>query len=153
MKVLNKVLIGVASLAMLTACASKTDYASFHSKAVEAAEKAKEMSYSQVVVSGSYVDEDNKKQEYNNVTVSFDKGTFKAGNLTHLDEVAVALVLNLSTANLVGEEENTTYYAGSSFKTVYEKDGNKETTTWNQYGLLATVKSSDGDNLKVSYKK
>ena len=31
MKVLNKVLIGVASVAMLTACASKTDYDTFKS--------------------------------------------------------------------------------------------------------------------------
>ena len=153
MKVLNKVLIGVASLAMLTACASKTDYSSFHSKAVEAAEKAKEVSFSKVVVSGSYVDEDNKKQEYNDVTVLFEKGTFKPTVATHLEEVAVALVLNFSTANLVPEAENTTYYAGSSFKVVYEKDGDKETSLYSQYGLLTSVKSSDGDNLKVSYKK
>ena len=154
MKVLNKVLIGVASVAMLTACASKTDYASFHSKAQEAAEKAKEVSFSKVVLSGSYVDDDGKKQEYNDVTVNFSKGSYGAGGLTNttLEQAAAVAYLSLMQAQLVGESEYNTYYAGSSFKVVYEKDGNKETTLWNQYGLLTSVKSGS-DSLKVSYKK
>ncbi len=153
MKVLNKMLIGVASVAMLTACASKTDYDSFHKKAVEAAEKAKEVSYSAVTVSGSYVDNDGKKQDWDKITVSFDKGIFKPTNLTHVDEITIAGILNLATAQLVGNTDNTTFYAGSSFKVVYEKDDTKSTKLYNQYGLLTSSKSSDGDNLKVSYKK
>ena len=154
MKVLNKVLIGVASVAMLTACASKTDYASFHSKAVEAAEKAKEVSFSKVVLSGSYVDEDGKKQSYDNVQIKFEKGSFAAGGLTDttLAQAAAVLYLTAMQAQLVGESENNTYYAGSSFKVVYEKDGDKSTTLWNQYGLMTSVKSGS-DQLKVSYKK
>ncbi len=153
MKVLNKVLIGVASVAMLTACASKTDYATFHKKAQEAAEKAKEVSFSAVTVSGSYVDDDGKKQNWDKITVQFDKGTFKAGNISHLDEVAVALMLTGSVAQLIAEADNTTYYAGSTFKVVYEKDSDKSTALYNQYGLLTSAKSSDGSDLKVSYKK
>ena len=153
MKVLNKVLIGVASVAMLTACASKTDYATFHSKAGEAVEKSKEVSFSKVVYSGSYIDDDGKKQSYDNITVKFEKGVYSPTNVSHLDEIAVAGVLLAARANLVGEGENTTYYAGSTFKTVYEKDGDKVQKLWNQYGLLTAVKYSNGDQLKVSYKK
>ena len=154
MKVLNKVLIGVASVAMLTACASKSDYATFHSKAVEAGEKAKEVSFSKVVLSGSYVDEDGKKQSYDNVTIKFEKGSYAAGGLTDttLAQAGAVIYLTAMQAQLVGESEYNTYYAGSSFKVVYEKDGNKETTLWNQYGLLTSVKSGS-DSLKVSYKK
>lgn len=154
MKVLNKVLIGVASVAMLTACASKTDYASFHSKAVEAGEKAKEVSFSKVVLSGSYVDEDGKKQSYDNVTIKFEKGSYAAGGLTDttLAQAGAVVYLTAMQAQLVGESENNTYYAGSSFKVVYEKDGDKTTTLWNQYGLMTSVKSGS-DQLKVSYKK
>ena len=154
MKVLNKVLIGVASVAMLTACASKTDYATFHSKAVEAGEKAKEVSFSKVVLSGSYVDKDGNKQSYDNVTIKFEKGAYAAGGLTDttLAQAGAVVYLSAMQAQLVGESENNTYYAGSSFKVVYEKDGDKTTTLWNQYGLMTSVKSGS-DQLKVSYKK
>ena len=154
MKVLNKVLIGVASVAMLTACASKSDYATFHSKAVEAGEKAKEVSFSKVVLSGSYVDEDGKKQSYDKVQVMFKEGLFQTESLakTTIEQGLALILLNANQAQLVGESENNTYYSGSSFKVVYEKDGNKQTTQWNKYGLLTSVKDADS-NLKVSYSK
>ena len=152
MKVLNKVVIGMASLVLLTACAPKTTYAEFHAKAVAALEKAKEKSFT-VTLKGTYKDDNGEKKNYDNITINWNKGSFEATSALHLDEVFLAVTLTALRADVVAESDNTTYYAGSSFKTVYEKDGNKETTTWNQYGLLATVKSSDGDNLKVSYKK
>ena len=154
MKVLNKVLIGVASLAMLTACASKCDYDSFHSKAAAAVEKKGEASWTSAVVSGSYVDDNGKKQSYDNISLSMSKGVFSASNATHLDEVGAALALNtFLRADYAGNNENTTYFAGSSFKTVYEKDGDKTTTNWNKYGLLVSIQYSSGDQFKVSYKK
>ena len=115
MKVLNKVLIGVASVAMLTACASKTDYASFHSKAVEAGEKAKEVSFSKVVLSGSYVDEDGKKQSYDNVTIKFEKGSYAAGGLTDTTLAQAGAVVYLTAMQVA---------------TLYVATFNKECKIW-----------------------
>ena len=154
MKVLNKVLIGVASVAMLTACASKTDYDTFKSKAADAVAKKGEASWKSAVFSGTYIDDNGKKQSYDNINLNMDKGVFQATNVSHLDEVAVSTLLNtVLRADYVGNDENTTYYAGSTFKTVYEKDGDKTEKLWNKYGLLTAVKYSSGDSLKVSYKK
>ena len=72
--------------------------------------------------------------------------------INKLAQAGAVVYLTAMQAQLVGESEYNTYYAGSSFKVVYEKDGNKETTLWNQYGLLTSVKSGS-DSLKVSYKK
>ena len=156
MKVLNKVLIGVASLAMLTACASKTDYASFHEKAVAAFKEAKEVSFSEVVLKGTSKDEDGE-HKYDGLTIKFEKGSFKATNISHLDEVAAALMLSFLTADLIPEESDVTYYAGSTFKVVSQDEDSKGTMTWNKYALPTAVKTSDKDgnqsNYTVSYKK
>ena len=152
MKNLSRFFVGAAALVLLTACGpSKVNYEKFHEQAVEAVKKAGEKEFA-VTVKGYYKDNDGK-HEMESISVKWSKGAFAPTSALHIDEDTIAIMLNTLTADLVGEDDNTTYYAGSSFKTVYEKDGNKETTTWNQYGLLATVKSSDGDNLKVSYKK
>lgn len=150
MKVLNKVVIGMASLVLLTACAPKCSYSDFHSKAVAAVEKAKEKSFT-VTLKGTYKDDNGDKKNYDNLTVKFNKGSFEATNITHLDEVAAALVLNLSTADLVGESDKVTYYAGSTFKTVTKDDNGTSTVTWNKFGLPTQLKDSDS-NLKISYK-
>ena len=156
MKVLNKVLIGLTTVFMLTACASKTDYATFHSKAGEAYEKAKEVSFSKVVVSGWEKNDKGEKEEYDNVTVKFEKGTYSTiGGLldSTAKEIALAAMLNFTFASVMPEDEDATYYAGSSFKVEgKDSDGNKAVETWNQYGLLTSMKSADGQ-LKVSYKK
>ena len=150
MKVLNKVVIGMASLVLLTACAPKTTYAKFHEKAVAAVEKAKEKSFS-VTIKGTYKDDNGNKKDYDNVTVKWNKGSYEATNVTHLDEVAAAILLNLSTADLVGESDKITYYAGSTFKIVQKDDNGSSTTTWSKFGLPTSVKDSDS-NLKITYK-
>ena len=152
MKVLNKVLIGVASLAMLTACASKCDYATFNSKAKEAVASSKEVTYSQVVVSGWSKDENGKKEDYDKITVKFDKGayvTVKGLLDSTAKEIATAAMLNLTFASLIPESEDYAYYAGSTFK-VEDKDGNTE--SWNKYGLLVKTTGEDS-KLTISYKK
>lgn len=144
-------MLAVASFCLM-GCASKCDYAKFHDEAVKAAEKAKSVKFSKVVVKGTYVDSDNKKQSYDDVKVEFDSGVFASTNITHLDEVAVALILNALTAQNVSEDESCTYYAGSSFKVVTESDNGKSTVEYNKYGLLTLIKDADS-NLKVSYSK
>lgn len=152
MKVLNKVLIGVASLAMLTACASKCDYATFNSKAKEAVASAKEVSYSKVVLDGWAKDDNGEKQDFDKITVKFEKGAYATiGGLldSTAKEIAVAALLNATFATVIPEDEETTYYAGSTFK-VTDKDGNK--MEWNKYGLLTLSQSADS-KYTVSYKK
>ncbi|MBP5574617.1 MAG: hypothetical protein J6X50_02600 [Bacilli bacterium] len=141
-------MLAVATFA-LAACAPKVDYAKFHELAVEAANKAKDVSYSKVVLDGYTKDEDGKKEEWDKITVKFSKGTFEATALTHLEEIGAALYLNVMVAQTVGESENYTYYAGGSFK-LEVKDG--DTYQWNEYGLLTSVTGSDS-KLTVSYTK
>ena len=136
----------------LVGCASKVDYAKFNEQAKAAAEKGKDVSYSKVVLKGTYVDDDGKKQKYDDVTVQCTKRVFEVKSLlnTNLDEAAAIIVLNFYKAENIGEDENITYYAGSTFKIVYEKE--KQTVEFNEYGLLTSIKDADS-NLKVSYTK
>ena len=61
------------------------------------------------------------------------------------------------TADLIPEESDVTYYAGSTFKVVSQDEDSKGTMTWNKYALPTAVKTSDKDcnqsNYTVSYKK
>ena len=149
MKVLNKIVIGLASLAMLTACASKVSYSEFHEKAVAAVAKAKDQNFD-VTVNGK-----SGSTEYKDVKVVWDEA-FAATTITHLDEVAVALMLNMLTADLVAEDEDTTYYAGSTFKTETKSDDGNGTCTWDKYGLPTSIKGTSGEDkidITVKYSK
>lgn len=150
MKVLNKVVIGMASLVLLTACAPKTTYAEFHAKAVSAVEKAKEKTFT-VTLKGTYKDDNGEKKNYDNITVNWNKGSFEATSALHLDEVFLALTLTALRADVIAESDNTTYYAGSTFKTVTKDDNGTSTVTWNKFGLPTQMKDADS-NLKISYK-
>ena len=147
-------MLAVATFA-LTACASKVNYEEFHKKAVEAVEKAKDVSYSKVVVGGYTKDEDGKKEEFDNVEIRFEKGAYATKSALLSDPVAYASegilvgMLTALRADMIGEEENTTYYAGSTFKVVSEKDGDKYTAEWNEFGLLTSM---DGDGTKYTVK-
>ena len=150
-------MLAVATFA-LTSCASKVTYKEFHEKAVEAAKKAKEVSFSKVVFDGYYEDE-GKKEELKNIEIKFDKGEFAPKSEMslsegYMNEVAVAMILQMITADVIPEDEEgkTTYYAGSSFKVVSEEDGKKYTAEWNQYGLLTSMKG-DGSEYTVKYSK
>ena len=134
----------------LVGCASKVDYAKFNEQAKAANEKAKDVSYSKVVLDGYYTD-DGQKQSFDKVTVKFEKGSYAATDILHLDEVAYALVLEGLKAQNIPNDDKATYYAGSTFKVVYD-DGEKNTYEWNQYGLLTSIKGSDS-KLTVSYTK
>lgn len=146
-------MLAVATFA-LAACASKVSFEEFKKKADEAAEKAKEANYSKVVVDGYYED-DGEKTTFDKVTVKCEKGVFAATNALHIEETGVAIFLNITTAAGVaalGEDENTTYYAGGSFKVETVEDGKKNTATFNEYGFL-TGMTGDSAKLTVSYTK
>ena len=150
MKNLSRFFVGAAALVLLTACGpSKVNYEKFHEQAVEAVKKAGEKEFA-VTVKGYYKDNDGK-HEMESISVKWSKGAFAPTSALHIDEDTIAIMLNTLTADLVGEDDNTTYYAGNGFKTVAKTDEGDYTKTWNKYGLPTAVKSSDS-NYTVSYK-
>ena len=147
-------MLAVATFA-LAACAPKVDYAKFHDLAVKAAEKAKEASFSKVVVDGYMKDEDGNKETFDKITVKFEKGAYAATSITHLDEVAVAIMLQALVAENIPDadkDEKVTYYAGSTFKVEAEEDGKKSVMEWNDLGLVTSM-TGDDSKLTVKYTK
>ncbi len=150
MKNLNKFFVGAAALVLLTACGpAKVSYDKFHEKAVAALKDAKEKKFD-VTLKGTYKS-DEGEQKMDNVVLKWNEGVFAATNVLHADEVAAAVVLNLLTADLIGEDEKVTYYAGNGFKTVKTTDDGSVTTTWNKYGLPTAIKGG-GSSITASYK-
>ena len=135
----------------LSACASKCDYAKFHELAVEATKKAKDVSFSKVVIDG-YETENGKKQDFDNITIKFSGGVYSAITLTHLEESAAALLLTSLQASVIGEDKSVEYYAGGSFKVVGTGDNKDAKMEWNQYGLLTSMSDKDS-KLTVKYSK
>lgn len=149
MKVLNKVVIGVAALALLAACGpTKTTYAKFHEQAVAAVKK--EVSYKKVKFSGKF------KASSSELTLSA-VYEYKDGKWTMTEGGAIEAVVTASflemTADLVIEDEKTTYYAGNGFKTVIKSDDGDGTATWNSNALLTSAKGKyNGGNADVTLK-
>ena len=150
-------MLAVATFA-LTACASKVSYSEFHEKAVEAAKKAKDVSYSKVVIDGYTIDENGDKDEWSGLEIRFEKGAYATKSTLLSDPVAfaeegiaVALLTGLRAEN-IGEDENNTYYAGSTFKVETVKDDKKSVAEYNEYALLTSISGESG-NLTVKYTK
>ena len=149
MKVLNKVVIGVAALALLAACGpTKTTYAKFHEQAVAAAKK--EVSYKKVKFSGK-TDTDGSSVTINAVCEYKDgKWSMTEGGV--VEALVVGIFMGM-TAELVVEDEKTTYYAGNGFKTVTKQDDGTGTFTWNSNGLLTSAKGKySGGNADITLK-
>ena len=145
MKILNKVVIGMASLCLLTACGpSKCDYAKFHSEAVKAQEK--DPGYTKVTAKGEI------KSTLLSATVDavLEK---KNGEweLTKGDALsAVTLVTFVAaTADTVPEDSESTYYCGNGFKVTKGEN----VANYNASGYLTSIKESGGTSLKFSYSK
>ena len=162
MKNLSRFFVGAAALVLLTACGqSKVSYEKFHEQAVAAVKEASKKQFD-VTLKGKYKDDevyelmckykdDDGEHNMDNVVLKWNEGAFAATNITHLDEVAAALVLSGLTADKAANDENTTYYAGGGFKAVKETDDGKSTLVWNKYGL-PTSWVSGGTNITASYK-
>lgn len=150
-------MLAVATFA-LAACASKVDYAKFHEKAVAAAKEAKEQVFEKVTFDGWYKNEDGKKEEIGKVEIKFNKGVFvnKTSLLSDAElagkEMGVAFMLNALTAENIGEDDDFTYYAGSTFKVEIKDEDGKSTAQFNKYGLLTSMTGEDG-KYTVKYSK
>lgn len=137
MKILNKLVLGAASLVLLTACGpSKVSYDKFHEEAVNAAKL--EVPYTKVVLNGY--------TSYNGLKVEFDKTTYewKDGKASTNDNSVAALAglqVFAMNATVIGNDENFTYYFGNgSFKVTMKAEQDNGTATFNKYGLLTSMK-------------
>lgn len=156
MKILNKVVIGMASLVLLTACGpSKVSYDKYHEKALEAAKK--ENGFTKVEVNGKakYAQEGEGTKKV--VEYEFDKVTvegFTNGRMSVADytvkasalflagkEVELAaLSLAMSTAEAVVKSDDTVYYEDLSAEA--KKDGEKQSIKFDENGLVKSIKFS-----------
>ena len=156
MKVLNKVVLGMASLVLLTGCMSKTNYSDFHKKAVEAEEKAPE--YKKATAKGNVklkvltaevsYDVDCKfvKNEDGDWEVDGEKG----------DGALTALAYLSYRASMVGDSGDITYYAGNGFKATAKDEDSSTSYVFNQYGYVTSAKgqSESGKvDLKFTWSK
>lgn len=149
MKVLNKVVIGMASLALLAACGpSKVSYEKFHEKAVEAAKL--ESGYTSAVLNGKMKSTDDGK------SVEYEFKDFKVENMTNgridLTKLSLSDLAKLSEQMIfaiglvsyeaveVENDKDVTYYAGDTFKVsgkTKEAEGSYE---FNKFGLITSMK-------------
>ena len=144
MKILNKVVIGMASLCLLTACGpSKVSYDKFHEKAVEAVKNAP--AYVKFTAKGTL------KASSLSLTLDdvFEKkdGEWTLTKGDALDALVASMFAGM-TADTVTNDEGTTYYAGGGFKAT--KDDNL--AEWNSSGYITHYKA-DGSDVKFSWSK
>ena len=143
-------MLAVATFA-LAACAPKVDFKKFNEKAKAAAEKAKDVSFSKVVVNGE-IKMSGYSVEFKDVTVKFEKNAF-SGSLTDEKQIMVVGYLNAMRAEAITESKDAVYYAGTTFKvesTSKDAEGKME---WNKYGLLTLLDTKSGDDfMKVTAK-
>ena len=155
MKVLNKVVIGMASLVLLTACGpTKCSFEKFSEEARAAAEKDPE--YKKVVVKGTVkanvlgVSAEVKLDHTFEKTDSGwekTKGEDGAGAATALSYTAYRAVMFCGDE----AEEDATYYCGGGFKVVGKNEDASATYVFDKYGYVTSVKGkAEGANVNVT---
>ncbi len=154
MKVLNKVVLGMAAMTLLVACGpSKVSFEKFQQDVREAS--AKEPNYVKAVVKG------NVKGGIATVSVEvkldhvFEK-TDNGWEMTKGDAVSGTVALGYVSeraALYAGQEnENATYYSGGGFKVEFKGDNGTETYVFDAYGYVTSVKG-DGVSVTVKWSK
>lgn len=160
MKILNKVVIGMASLCLLTACGpTKVDYDKFHAQAVEAAKN--ENGFTKAVVNGrATIKQEGKKTEYtfDKIEITgFTNGrmdllTLAAKVLSAKSEAeAVAIGFTSMPAEEVVKSDKFTYYTGP-LTVKMEDDEGKEEVKYDKNGLTTSIKFSGDASGSVTIK-
>lgn len=144
MKKFFKGLLALGFVASLCSCATKTDFATFKEKAVEAAKL--DSPYVKATVKGSAKSSTGEST----INIKYTKGYTWAPEVNSMAALAIGTLV--FTQNVVfytvSENENATYYAGSTFK--YECGD--LTVKFNKYGQVTSY-AGDGYKLTVSYSK
>lgn len=144
---IKKALIPALSVAalVLSGCATKCDYATFHKKAQEAAQK--EVKITKGTIKYSYVSNNSTTESEYHIT--WNAGS-KYWTVDDADVITAALITGYlaTTANDVPEKEEYTYFAGmGKFKVVSEDFVNE----YQKNGFI-TLYKTDTTTFKVSYK-
>lgn len=152
MKVLNKVVLGMASLVLLTGCMSKTNYSDFHKKAVEAEEKAP--AYTKATAKGNVKQSIVGVETSIDVDVKFEKnedGDWEVKEGSAAGAAIAALYLSYR-ASMVGDSGDITYYAGNGFKATAKDEDSATSYVFNQYGYVTSAKgNSDSGKLDLTF--
>ncbi len=153
MKVLNKVVIGMASLVLLTGCMSKTGYSDFHSKAVEAEKKAPE--YKKATAKGEIITTILSAETKVTVDCKFVKNSDGDWEVDgeNKDGALVAVFYLSFRASAVGDSGDYTYYAGSGgFKATSKNEDSAASYVFNKFGYPTSVKGkSDSGNVNLKF--
>ena len=150
MKVLNKVMLGAASLVLLTGCMNKTNYSDFHEKAVAAEEKAPE--YKKATAKGTVYQTLLGAEVTVKVNCKFVKGEdgWEVDG-EKADGSLVAMWYLTYRASAVGNSGDYTYYAGNGFKVTAKDEDSSTSYTFNSYGYVTAAKGKS-DSGKVDLK-
>ena len=157
MKVLNKVVIGMASLVLLTACGpSKCSFEKFSEEARAAAEKDPE--YKKVVVKGTVkaaVVGISAEIKLNHTFAQDEDGDWE---MTDGEATTASVALGYASMRAVmfcGDEaeEDATYYCGNGFKVVGKNEDASATYVFDKYGYVTSVKGkAEGADVNVTVK-
>ena len=156
---LNKVLpmLAVATFA-LAACAPKVDFAKFQEKAKAAVKK--ESGYKKAVVKGTEKGDffgASTELKFDH-TFELDGKVWKLakGDENLAAEAARGMLEERVTDAAVEEEKHCTYYAGSTFKVIYEDGDDKMEAQYDKFGYPTIQKGKMGGleyDVKISWSK
>lgn len=154
MKVLNKVVLGVAAMTLLVACGpSKVSFEKFQEDVRVAS--AKDPNYVKAVVKGSAkagIGGLNMEAKFDHVFEKKDSG-WEMTKGDAVTGVAALVYVNERAALYAGQEnENATYYSGGGFKVELKGDDGTSTYVFDAYGYVTSVKG-DGVNVTVKWSK
>lgn len=154
MKVLNKVVLGMAAMTLLVACGpSKVSFEKFQQDVREAS--AKEPNYVKATVKGSAkagIGGLNMDAKFDHVFEKKDTG-WEMTKGDAITGVAAALYVNERAALYAGQEnENATYYSGGGFKVEFKGDDGTEAYVFDAYGYVTSIKS-ESVNVTVKWSK
>ena len=157
MKVLNKVVIGMAALVLLTACGpSKCSFEKFSEEARAAAEK--DPGYNKVVVKGTVKAAAAGISAEVKLNHTFAKDEDGDWEMTDGEAITATAALNYASYRAVmfcGDEaeEDATYYCGGGFKIVGKNEDGSATLKFDSYGYLTSMKGkSNGSDVDVTVK-
>lgn len=144
MKNLNKVVMGLAALVLLTGCSSqkKVSYEEFHKQAVEAYAKVKDAGYTKVTVNGT-VKVQGAEMKLDKVELTVKDGVITTVPTT-TEQMMAASVFSMNAAT-IPEDKETTYYVGGGFKVSTKTDEQTGEAKFDKYGLMTSYKVTYGE--------
>lgn len=156
MKVLNKVVLGVAAMTLLVACGpSKVSFEKFQEDARAASQK--DPGYKKVTVKGSVkanVVVANVESKLDHVFAQDENGDWQLEKGDEGTSLVAVGYVSMRAVQLAGQEdEDCTYYSGNGFKVAGKNEDASATYVFDAYGYVTSVKGkADGADVNVTVK-